>query len=151
MFARQEYDIPRAAVAAAAELAAARLTASKIGQTTATTAPPPPPPLPPPITTELEENYYENTLPHSVKHRGLREADIFITEEAPKSSSDYGSHAGDDRSSGYRSSSSPSIQSTEELYVNESAIGSLDSRDSESPELVNHRAKNLKNISETSG
>ena len=29
---------------------------------------------------------------------------------------------GDDRSSGYRSSSSPSIQSTEELYVNESAV-----------------------------
>ena len=35
----------------------------------------------------------------------------------------------DDRSSGYRSSSSPSIQS-EELYVNESAIGSME--DSES-------------------
>ena len=31
----------------------------------------------------------------------------------------------DDRSSGYRSSSSPSIQS-EELYVNESAIGSME-------------------------
>ena len=33
-----------------------------------------------------------------------------------------GSSGGDDRSSGYRSSSSPSIQSTEELYVNESAV-----------------------------
>ena len=93
-----------------------------------------------------EENFYENHLAPvgngKLQHRGLRETELLIVEEAPKSSSDYGSHAGDDRSSGYRSSSSPSIQSTEELYVNESAIGSLDSRDSASPELVNAATKN---------
>jgi hypothetical protein len=122
----QEYDIPRAAVAAAA----ARLSSSA----TTTT-----------LDLDPDENFYENTLPHSNssninnKNRvGLRESDLFIVEEAPKSS-DYGSHGGDDRSSGYRSSSSPSIQSTEELYVNESAIGSLEDSQVSSPELVTRR------------
>ena len=96
----QEYEVPRAAVEAAraaAEAAAAAKFSSQSSQqlTTADSA--------------EEENFYENTLTHSNKHRGLRESDIYIVEEAPKSS-DYGSHGGDDRSSGYRSSSSPSIQ-----------------------------------------
>ena len=45
---------------------------------------------------------------------------LFYSEFSVVSSSNT-----DDRSSGYRSSSSPSIQS-EELYVNESAIGSME-------------------------
>ena len=97
----QEYEVPRAAVEAARAAAEAAAAAKFSGQssqqlTTADSA--------------EEENFYENTLTHSSKHRGLlRESDIYIVEEAPKSS-DYGSHGGDDRSSGYRSSSSPSIQ-----------------------------------------
>ncbi len=45
-----------------------------------------------------------------------------------KGGSSNGGHADDSRSSssGYRSSSSPSIQSSEELYVNESTVASFD-------------------------
>jgi hypothetical protein len=129
-------------VAAAAELSAARLAAAAAAAAAAASTAPSSP-------ATFEETLYENTLT-SGRSRGLRgDTDLYIAEEAPKSTSDYGSHGGDDRSSGYRSSSSPSIQSTEELYVNESAIASLEELNAaSSPEPVT-RSKTSRIIAET--
>ena len=76
-----------------------------------------------PIGHNSEENLYENQGYHS-EERLLKKENIYANDNV---SITHSSNSTDscDRSSGYRSSSSPSIQSTEELYVNESAIGKL--------------------------
>ena len=80
-----------------------------------------------PIGHNSEENLYENQgyCHHSEEERLLKKENIYANDNV---SITHSSNSTDscDRSSGYRSSSSPSIQSTEELYVNESAIGSME-------------------------
>ena len=87
-----------------------------------------------PIGHNSEENLYENQGYHDHHHHSEEErllkkenqtVGIYANDNV---SITHSSNSTDscDRSSGYRSSSSPSIQSTEELYVNESAIGSME-------------------------
>ena len=79
-----------------------------------------------PLVNNSEENLYENqAYQESIqkKEDNIYANDSVITHTTLSELSVASStHTDDSRSSGYRSSSSPSIQS-EELYVNESAIG----------------------------
>ena len=74
-------------------------------------------------TEEKTEDYYKNTK--SIRH-GSNSNSIYAND---KTFCEASQHSNDDRSSGYRSSSSPSIQS-EELYANESAVVSMEDLDS---------------------
>ena len=79
-----------------------------------------------PLVNNSEENLYENQAYQDSIHK--KEDNIYANESVvthttlSELSVASSTHTDDSRSSGYRSSSSPSIQS-EELYVNESAIG----------------------------
>ena len=73
---------------------------------------------------QKEDNIYAND---SVAHSHITLSELSVASST---------HTDDSRSSGYRSSSSPSIQS-EELYVNESAIGSMEeSSHHSSPDIM---------------
>ena len=76
-----------------------------------------------PIAHNSEENLYENQA--YVIDSGKKDSNAIYANDSALTEFSVSTHSTDDRSSGYRSSSSPSIQS-EELYVNESAIGSME-------------------------
>ena len=76
-----------------------------------------------PIAHNSEENLYENQA--YVIESDKKESNAIYANDSALTEFSVSTHSTDDRSSGYRSSSSPSIQS-EELYVNESAIGSME-------------------------
>lgn len=80
-----------------------------------------------PIGHNSEENLYENQAYLNQEDNKKYDAHNFSEFSVVSNS-----HTDDSRSSGYRSSSSPSIQS-EELYVNESAIGSMEDTSSGNP------------------
>ena len=81
-----------------------------------------------PLVNNSEENLYENQAYQDSIHK--KEDNIYANDSVvthttlSELSVASSTHTDDSRSSGYRSSSSPSIQS-EELYVNESAIGKI--------------------------
>ncbi len=89
-----------------------------------------------------EENLYQNSDLDKKDHI------IYANDSVSNATnfSEFSTVTDDSRSSGYRSSSSPSIQSTEELYVNESAIGSMEEESPNiSPSMMNNE-DNLFNV-----
>ena len=133
----QEYDVPRNCVIKTTTAAAVADFDDNID---------------PGIGHNSEENLYENQAyldPGSDKKRsdsrGSNNNAIYANQDNVVSNSTafcsefsvVSSTNTDDRSSGYRSSSSPSIQS-EELYVNESAIGSMEDSESNPRQVVKY-------------